>query len=80
MKIMLTNPYQARALAAYWRSEGDSAAIPKESSDLLCSDDGKHYVVLSNSNGVLAVYRVRNDDMLKRLKRWPSTITEFYAA
>jgi hypothetical protein len=34
--------------------------------------DGKRYAVLrDNSGGVLVAYRVRNDGMLKKLKRWP---------
>jgi hypothetical protein len=35
---------------------------------------GRTYVTLSNVNGMLAVYRVRNDGMLKRLRRWPHEI------
>jgi hypothetical protein len=35
---------------------------------------GKNYVVLRNVRGVLAVYRVRNDGMLKRLRRWPAEL------
>ena len=77
---MPTNPYNARAQAAYFRSEGEGACIPRGESDLLCDEEGKYYVALSNCNGVLAVYRVRNDGMLKRLKRWPRAITEIYAA
>lgn len=80
MKHMPINPYNARAQAAYFRAADDNADIPKGNSDLLCDDEGKYYVVLSNSNGILAVYRVRNDDMLKRLKRWPAALTELYAA
>jgi hypothetical protein len=38
---------------------------------------GKQYVVLRDAGGgTMAVYRVRNDGMLKRLKRWPSVIDE----
>lgn len=33
--------------------------------------DRKIYVVLENASRILAVYRVRNDGMLKRLRRWP---------
>lgn len=80
MKAMFSNKYNARALAAYYRAEGDNAQIPMGESDLLADDEGKYYVVLRNGSGILAVYRVRNDDMLKRLKRWPSEISEFYAA
>jgi hypothetical protein len=37
--------------------------------------DGKNYVVLRNLVGyTVAVYRVRNDGMLKRLRRWPSEL------
>lgn len=34
------------------------------------------YVVLRNSNRTLAVFRVRNDGMLKRLKRYPAALDE----
>jgi hypothetical protein len=33
-------------------------------------------VVLENVNGPLAVYRVRNDRTLKRLRRWPKDLVE----
>ena len=39
--------------------------------------DDKSYVVLRNSAGILAVYRVRyigSNPMLKRLKRWPADL------
>jgi hypothetical protein len=38
--------------------------------------DDKDYVVLRNGKGVLAVYRVRHDGMLKRLRRWPAELEE----
>jgi hypothetical protein len=31
-------------------------------------------VVLRNTRGVLKVYRVRNDGILKGLKRWPKEV------
>jgi len=31
----------------------------------------KHYVVLNNVKGVLAVYRIKNDGMLRR---WPPEV------
>jgi hypothetical protein len=34
----------------------------------------KSYVALRNVNGMLAVYRVRNNGALKRLKRWPAEL------
>jgi hypothetical protein len=36
--------------------------------------DGKLYVLLTNVRGTLAVYRVRNDGMLKRLRRPPRNL------
>jgi hypothetical protein len=72
MKRISDNPYKARALAAYFRS-GEGAVQPGEPV-LMEDDEGKRYVVLSNEDGILAVYRVRNDDMLKRLKRWPAAL------
>jgi hypothetical protein len=63
-------------MAAWYRSgrsEGLTDAqitIPANTS-YLAELAGKQYVVLENVNGVLAVYRVRNDGILKGLKRWP---------
>jgi hypothetical protein len=33
-------------------------------------------VVLRSARGPLAVYRVRNDGKLKRLRRWPNDLVE----
>lgn len=68
--------WMTRAMAAYFRSAkpGESLAQPSNTSSGEQQHDGKWYVVLRNGGGVLAVYRVRNDDMLKRLKRWPAEI------
>jgi hypothetical protein len=60
-----------RAFAAYFRSGGIDQ--PANSSGVV-EHNGKAYVVLENVNGILAVYRVRNDGMLKRLRRWPSDL------
>jgi hypothetical protein len=46
-------------------------------SNVVKHDDGRHYVVLRNVRGTLAVYRVRNDQMLKRLKRWPDALDRY---
>jgi hypothetical protein len=35
---------------------------------------GKRYLKLTGGPRILAVYRVRNDGMLKRLRRWPSEL------
>jgi hypothetical protein len=70
------DPLLVRAMSAYYRQgrrEGhtdEQITIPANSS-FLAELGGKRYVVLENVNGVLAVYRVRNDGVLKGLKRWP---------
>jgi hypothetical protein len=62
---------EGRAFRAYFRSGGvDQPA----SGDPTVEHGGKLYAVLSNVNGILAVYRVRNDGALKRLRRWPTAI------
>jgi hypothetical protein len=60
-----------RAMAAWFRSGGIDQ--PASNSGVEEYDD-KYYVVLRNVNGVMAVYRIRNDDSLKRLKRWPKEV------
>jgi hypothetical protein len=59
-----------RALAAYFRSGG----IDQPANSGVIEYNGKAYVVLENFNGILAVYRIRNDGMLKRLRRWPTDL------
>lgn len=81
MTIATDGELVRRAMAAYYKSgrrEGFTDAqitIPGNDSDVQ-EHNGKHYVVLRNVNGILAVYRVRNDGMLKGLKRWPQGIGE----
>jgi hypothetical protein len=53
--------------------EGGAAAITCPEC-LIEAHEGHKYVVLRNVRGALAVYRVRNDGMLKRMKRWPVAI------
>ena len=62
-----------RAFAAWFR-RGANVAIPANTSSV-AEHEGKFYVELHNVNGTLAVYRIRNDGMLKKLRRWPSEIT-----
>jgi hypothetical protein len=68
----------ARAYAAYHRScktNGWVYQAPRESLSRVEEHAGKRYVVLRNGGGVLQVYRVRNDGMLKGLKRrWPKAL------
>ena len=59
-----------RALAAYFRSGGTDRPTHVDEID----HNGRLYVRLANAHTVLAVYRVRNDGMLKRLRRWPADL------
>jgi hypothetical protein len=74
-----SHPLIVRAMSAYYRQghrEGHTdqqITIPANTS-YLAELGGKRYVVLENVNGVLAVYRVRNDGVLKGLKRWPKEL------
>jgi hypothetical protein len=66
-----------RAFAAYFRQAArEGAHSPDQPADYSGVEEhnGKAYVVLRNINGVLAVYRVRNDGMLKGLRRWPKEL------
>ena len=66
-----------RATKAYFRSFGTDEAIPQPASDpVMRAINDKQYVVLHNVNGVLAVYRVRKDNRLYRLRRWPAALNE----
>lgn len=60
-----------RALAAYFRSGGTDQPANGGS---VVEHDGKLYVVLSNVNGTLVVYRVRTSGALKALRRWPAEV------
>jgi hypothetical protein len=61
-----------RAKAAWFRTGGSDQ--PGSSHSGVEESNGKHYVVLRNVNGVMAVYRIRNDGILKRMKRWPEEV------
>jgi len=65
-----------RAFAAYYRTEGDANAVVDQPTDTsgVVEHEGKTYVVLHNARGTLAVYRVRNSGLLKRLRRWPAAL------
>ena len=68
-------PLVRRAFAAYYRSGPAGGSLPEPANtSFLCELDGKQYVVLENFAGILAVYRVRNDGILKGLKRWPGEL------
>ena len=64
-----------RAMANFLRSP--NASQPSEASSGEEEIEGKRYMVLRNSKGVLAVYRVRivkGVEVLKKLRRYPSQI------
>lgn len=63
-----------KALAAYFRSGATEQPSTIDSGVEIV--EGLRYAVLRNVRGVLRVYRVRNDGMLKGLKRWPAAIDE----
>ena len=64
-----------RALAA-WFKAGKGYPLPQPSSDLSTVEtrNGLIYVALRNVNGILAVYRQRNNGALKRLVRVPKDL------
>jgi hypothetical protein len=69
---VMTADIERRAMVAYFRTDGGWTVRDAEPEVL--EHAGKRYVVVRNADkvdNVLAVYRVRNDGMLKRLKRWP---------
>jgi len=60
-----------RAFRAYVAADGCSAEQPTAS---VCSVDvlhGRRYVALRNRRRTLAVYRVRANGLLRRLRVWP---------
>lgn len=74
----------ARAMRAYVRSSDAprdaygwpyGLPLPSQYSEFI-RHDGREYIVLRNVNGVLAVYRVRTNGALKRLKRYPAEVAE----
>lgn len=63
-----------RALRAYFRS-CPWADQPGGLSGVRSHTNGRDYVVLDGGrNGPCAVYRVQNDETLKRLRRWPADL------
>jgi hypothetical protein len=70
------HPYP-RAVAAYARRclrEGRPPQEPAAAHSGLVDHAGRRYVVLATAAGVLAVYRVKVDGMLRELRRWPRTL------
>ena len=65
-----------RAISAFYhtRKKNGLHDVQPANSSYVAEVDNKQYVVLGNVNGILAVYRIKNDGYLKRLKRWPEEI------
>lgn len=65
-----------RAMSAYWRGKnmGDARYFPSVNHSRCESWYGRQYVVLSDGRSVAAVYRVRSDGILRRMKRPPRVI------
>ena len=64
--------YGKRAMAAYFKF--GTGILPYPTEPQILEHEKKWYVVLYNCNGFLAVYRIGNNDLLRRLKRWPKEL------
>lgn len=58
-----------RALSAWFRSGGTD--YPSTQGSGVEQESGLSYVVLRNDGDILAIYRVKNDGLLRRLRRIP---------
>jgi len=72
------NNFEARAIAAYYRSAkgGDYQAVEHPDAPQKKEHDGKQYIVLTRVNEILAVYRITTQETLKALRRWPKEIEQ----
>lgn len=66
----------SRAMSAYWRGVKDGETLDQPTEPELYQSSGNYYVVLRNIHGILAMYRLKNDGVLRRLKRYPRCIVE----
>ena len=67
----------SRAMAAYFKRYGQGALYP--TTPELVELNGKEYVVLYNTNGILTIYRViRSTRVLRALKRYPKELVSHY--
>lgn len=73
----LDDPAVMRRGFAAWYSTGEAQAPghPSPAASHHVRVAGHEYVVLRDSDSLLAVYRLRNDGKLKRLRRWPAELT-----
>ncbi len=70
MTSVTTDLIIRRALSAYTRTDGE----PLPTSTTIERHGSLRYVVLRRSRALLACYRIRNDDKLKRLIRLPVSL------
>ena len=70
MKIADKHALTRRALAAYFRSRGNEQPVSYK----VERHSKLNYVILRSRNALLACYRIRNDGVLKRLKRLPADL------
>ena len=71
--------YVDRAMAAYYGRSRTTQELYQQPSRVDSGEveyNGKRYVVLCNVKGILAVYRIKVDGYLKRMKRWPKVLDE----
>lgn len=66
------DPHVIRACSAFMRSDPDRPA--PTGGHLATAPDGRRYAVVTGPDGVMAVYRIKPDDFLKRSRRWPTTV------
>lgn len=60
-----------RAFRAYLATDGVAAPQPIERHSAELKLNGLRYVVLSDGAHVVAVYRIKNNGALRRMKEWP---------
>ncbi len=68
---MVNSDIVRRAKAAWFRAGEETT--PSQHSGVV-KQNGLTYVVLRNGNHLLAVYRVKNDGILRRMRRPPATV------
>ena len=65
---------ETRMFNAYFRRFGKNADQPSGTVEFYLAKNKQRYGVLSNCNGVLAVYRIQDDESLKFIdKEWFET-------
>jgi hypothetical protein len=68
--------FTRRAMGVYMHSSGAIANALLAMSGVDTDAKGRGYVVLRDGSiDICAIYRVRNDGTLKRLKRWPAEVS-----